>query len=272
MMSRDARTPRSPRPGRRWVRRLHRWFGLASCLFLLLIALSGVALNHADRMALSQRPAALPFVVALYGIDAPAIETAYAARGSVVALAGGFVTVDGNIVAESRGLVGAVAVRDGLLTVTDDELLLFTPDGMLVERVSSPLPAGVQRLGSDGDTAVIDAGERRFRVDTAMMTLQPVTAWSRDPDWAQSVLVSDEQARRIGAAVLGRTLNWSRVLNDVHSGRLLPGAGPVIVDLAALCLVYLAVSGLYLGLRRNRAERGATGRVARPRPARRRPR
>lgn len=226
--------------------------GIASCVFLLLIAVTGLALNHADRLALSQRSAALPFVLAIYGVDAPPIDAAYAAAGSVIALAGGFVAVDENIVAETRDLLGAVTVRDGILAVTADELLLFTPDGQLVERASPALPAGARRLGSDGDTAVIDAGAQQFHVDTATMTLKPATASPRDPAWAQATVVADERAQQLGAAVLGRTLNWSRVLNDVHSGRVLPGAGPVIADLAALCLVYLAVSGLYLGLRRNR--------------------
>ncbi len=226
--------------------------GIASCVFLLLIALTGFALNHADRFSLSQRSAALPFIVALYGVDAPPIDAAYATAERVVALAGGFVAVDGNVVAETHGLLGAVDVRDGLLVVTADELLLFTPEGMLVERASPALPASARRLGSDGDSAVVDAGSVRFVVDTGTMTLRPAAASLREPGWAKPAVVSDEQARQIGNAVLGRTLNWSRVLNDVHSGRVLPGAGPFIADLAALCLVYLAVSGLYLGLRRNR--------------------
>jgi len=236
---------------RRWTRRLHRLLGLASCVFLLLIAVTGLALNHADRLGLSQRSAAAPFVLALYGVDAPPVDVAFEAGGSTYALAGGFLVVDDRIVAESRELLGAIAVGRDVLALTDEELLLFAPGGALVERASLSLPAAARRLGTDGDVAVIDAGALLFEIDTAAMNARPA-AESGAPDWSIAATLSDGQVRQIGTAVLGRTYNGSRVLNDLHSGRLFPGLGPLIADLAALCLVYLAASGLYLALRRNR--------------------
>lgn len=39
---------------RTWVRRLHRWAGVVALVFVLLLAATGIALNHTDEWRLDQ--------------------------------------------------------------------------------------------------------------------------------------------------------------------------------------------------------------------------
>ena len=53
------------------------------------------------------------------------------------------------------------------------------------------------------------------------------------------------------AAWRGRGLTVERLLLDLHSGRILGEAGPLLMDLVAVFLIVLSLSGLILSKVRN---------------------
>jgi len=54
----------------------------------------------------------------------------------------------------------------------------------------------------------------------------------------------------------GQGLTVERVLLDLHSGRILAAAGVWLMDVVAVCMIVLALSGLILSLRRGSPENG----------------
>ena len=54
------------------------------------------------------------------------------------------------------------------------------------------------------------------------------------------------------AAWRGKGLTVERVLLDLHSGRILGKVGPLLMDLVAVFLIVLSLSGLILAKVRNR--------------------
>lgn len=221
-------------------------------LFLLLLALTGIVLNHADDLGLSAAypPAALQ--QALYGSEAPTVDAVYAAADILFASAAGTLYADGERMADIKGtLRGAVLVDDGILLATGEEILLATGRAELVERFSLELEYAVDRIGRNTQGVVLSAGPQFLVLDPEQMRLSgDVEPAPGGIDWSQPAEPGTAVTTQIESAELGRLFSWERVLLDVHSGRVLPVAGRLLADLAALCLIYLCVTGLLLWFRR----------------------
>lgn len=241
-------------PARRkhWARRTHRLFGISALAFLVVLAVTGVLLNHTDTLGLDTRSAASPLLLRLYGMESVAIESAYRANGHTFAVASGKLYLNGTKLADGvNDLKGAVAMRGEIIVATAGELLLLTDGGDLIERVPAELETPVRRLGTGDENAFIETGDKIFAIDTTGMQLRATTSEPATTiTWSSPAALDATESRSIAAAALGEALSVERVIVDLHSGRLLPVAGRYIADLAALSLLYLCVTGGILWFRR----------------------
>ena len=225
---------------------------MTSIAFIILIAISGLLLNHADALGLSTSNAAGPLIARMYGVKAPPIDVAFEAGNVVFAHAGtGLYADDHELAANADELLGAVVVDKEIVLATAQSLYICTKDGRLIERLAHDLPAQLDRVGTDSGRLILAADSRYFEFNLRTTRLNEIDAAAADNiDWSEPVILNEAQATAIGKAAFGRSLNWERVIGDLHSGRLLPHVGRYIADLAALCLLYLCFSGLLLWFRR----------------------
>ncbi|HKJ20122.1 MAG TPA: hypothetical protein VJ993_05635, partial [Woeseiaceae bacterium] len=61
----------------------------------------------------------------------------------------------------------------------------------------------------------------------------------------------------LDAAWRGRGLTVERMVLDLHSGRIFDMSGVLLMDLVALCMIVLGLSGLLLSNSRYRRQNGA---------------
>lgn len=252
-------------PGRKWNgspwRRWHRRLGLVSAFFVLVLALTGLLLNHTAGLGLGKHRVNAGWLLALYGVDTPARPVSYAAGGQWVSwLEGrvywGAVPVLDNVDA----LRGAIKAGPVIAVALVDEVALFTKGGRLVERMgrSARVPAGIQRLGVSADGAlVLSADSGYYRGDPELTGFVPV----RRPEavrWSRPTPMPAALHQQLLAAWRGPGPNLERVLLDLHSGRILGTWGVWLVDAMALIFAVLALSGIWLWWRR-RGQTRASG-------------
>jgi hypothetical protein len=229
----------------------HRWLGLASVPFVLLLVVTGVVLERTDKLELDQRHVTDEWLLTWYGVTPPDDPVSYQVSGQWVSWLAGTLYLDGRSVQQSdTALTGAVALGPAIVASTEDALYLFTTDGELVEKVT---PIGVDgaidaiTVGPDDDLFIrIDGGVFASNIDMAVWraTVDGTVVWptSRpEPDAIHAAIVQSYR---------GMGLPWERVLLDLHSGRLLGFAGPYLMDGAALLLLLLSASGIYNWVRR----------------------
>ncbi|HNP62288.1 MAG TPA: PepSY domain-containing protein [Woeseiaceae bacterium] len=231
------------------MRRTHRVLGVSSLLFLVLIALTGLILNHADDLGLS-RTAAAPWLIGLYGVDLPPVDSAFSAGGVQFATSAETLFANGDeVLKDADRLTGAVAVDDVIVVATRDEFFITDSTGALIERYTADL--SIKQMGTVDQRIYISDGEGIAEFDAHQMSLVAIDNGSvPDITWSQPGLPDAAQVRQIGLAALGQALNWERVLLDVHSGRILPGLGRWLADLTALALLYMCGTGIVLWTRR----------------------
>ena len=233
----------------------HRRLGLAAAPFVLLLVVTGVLLNHTDRLGLDRSPATGEWLLAWYGVDAEAPTVGFAAGDSWVSQAGGRLWLDSAPVAESAAPLAGAVWSDPLFAVaTTEAVFLFAANGALVEKaVPVGIPGPLTGLAAaPGGALVLGAASGAWAGDIDLVEWRPLVGAAAVGTWPQPRPLPPGIAAGIAQARRGDGLPWERVLLDLHSGRLFGALGPLVMDLAALALLLLAASGVYNWLRSRR--------------------
>jgi hypothetical protein len=225
--------------------RWHRRLGLVAALFTLVLATTGMVLNHSAKLGLDRRFIESSLLHRAYGdrsADLPAFQVG---EHWLSRAANGRIYLDTREVAACRGdLVGGVAA-DGLFYAgCAEELLLITSDGELVESItgSTGLPVPLTGIGLLDTRLVVQADESWWLAD-----LEQIRFDQQAPGGALiRQLTRGVLPQAIRGALPGREqwLSWERLLLDLHSGRLAGRLGVLVVDAAGLLLCTLALSGV----------------------------
>ena len=224
----------------------HRRVGIVVALFAVLLAVSGIVLNHTAQLGLDRSFVPWPWLMHVYGDDSSDLPAFQLGERWLTRTSAGYIYLDGQEVAPCSGeLVGAVAADDLLYAACAEELLLLTHAGELVESVSAStgLPAPLQASGLIGGQLVVQSGGIWWQADLDSMDLS-----QRAPAAGAVIrqLVSDRLPEDIRARIPApdQWLSWERLLLDLHSGRLFGRFGVLWMDAIGVLLVTLATSGI----------------------------
>lgn len=219
----------------------HRWLGLLAAVFVLLLASTGILLNHAHDLGLDQNTVHSTWLLDAYGIQAPAPRS-YAAGAHWVSAVGQRVYLDEREIADDTALHGALFNGQLIAVVLDHAIALFTLDGVLIEDMPTPAPVLAAARSSTGALLIRTAtgwwqADNQFLTWSALDTTTP--RFAIQPAAAPTVLQTALLQHYRGTA-----LSWERVLLDLHSGRLFGVLGRYVMDAAGVLLILLALSGI----------------------------
>ena len=250
-------TSRSRRPFRlrpllwRW----HRRAGLAAALVLLMVAISGVLLNHTAELNLARQPVRSAWLLSLYGMEAPVLQ--HFSIGDTWISGDSreyFYLGDQQVGYCGGGLVGAVAIGEMLVAGCRQALTLLNREGEILERLGEGygLPLPVERIGRCQSRLCVEAGTQTFQVDLMQLSWQ---VWPGAVEWSVAESVPEPRRARILESAMGTELSLERVLLDLHSGRLGGRLGVLLVDMSALAMLFLSGSGFWLWWQQRRMAR-----------------
>ncbi len=245
-----------------WLR-WHRRVGLAAALVIVIVAITGVLLNHVEEFGLRETTTTLPFLTRHYAPSSDVAMTGTALNGTWLVAAEGRLFLDGRGVAEiGEGFRGAVVLDDIIAVASASDIVLLTHDGFLIERLGqASLPGAVERIGLvDGQVAVATA-RGSFAADDEFLAWRPLTGGSAGDTaptavvWALPGTVPDNIRTEVLGALGRAGVSLERLVLDLHTGRILGSWGVYLVDLAALSLIFLVVTGIFRRRPRNGGRR-----------------
>lgn len=231
----------------------HRYVGVTVALLVLVLAVTGLALNRTDALNLGHRHVQWTPVLDWYGIPPPSRMLTFDIGPRTLSQAGRSLYLDSQALpGEYEQLSGAGVFDDLIIVVADGGLFLFSPAGELIERIDDA-PSGIKRVGHDGSGALVLADDRAlYQPDPTFLRWTP---WEGDPAgirWAETHTPAPALAEALVVQYRGAALSWERVLLDIHSGRVFGRHGTLLMDIAAVLLIFLAITGICLWLRRKR--------------------
>jgi hypothetical protein len=244
-----------PRPRAKLLRSLylwHRYLGLSAALFVIVLAASGLLLNHTEELRLDEISISSPALLDWYGVHAPDNLLAYTAGALSIIDAQGRIYVGQTLLPQAEGpLHGAVEYAGLVVIAAGTQLLLLTPGGELVERLdnASDLPANILAIGvTDSNALAVRTVHGSYVTEEDFLAWQPLE--SAGARWATSRPPTAQERTALERAWRGDGLPLERVMLDLHSGRILGSAGVYLMDGAAILFLLLAGSGVWLWIKR----------------------
>jgi hypothetical protein len=232
----------------RLLRRFHRTLGLTAALFLLVLAATGVALNHVDALELDRRFVSTAWLLDWYGISVPELGSSFVVGERSATLLGNRIYLDDlEVLRGVDSLAGAVVFGTETVIASTGTFYFISPNGELVDRID--VDAGehgrIRRIAVDSQHIVVEA-RGLYALDVERGELIALAGGSAPAVWTMANEVSPALEARLLARYRGEGLSVERLLADLHSGRLLRLPGRLVMDLAALAIVLLALSGIYV--------------------------
>ena len=236
----------------------HRYAGITAAVFLLILAVSGLFLNHTVDLEMDRNYIRNTWLLDWYEIEAPQRIINYATPQHNISLVEDQLYFDQQAI---RGhfdfLAGAIELQDIVLIAVDTQILLLTHQGELIERIIDIDGHRVQ-IGAIGSVAQHIA----IQTDDFLLTDIDFSNWqtaSRQDilniAWSYPTRLPTHLRRFLEHDYRSNILTLERVMLDLHSGRILGSYGIYLMDAAAIILILLAISGSFIWYQQLRKRR-----------------
>lgn len=232
----------------RFLHRWHQTLGSIAALFVIVLVITGLLLNHTETFSLDQKYIGSSLLLDWYDINPPTAPVSYALEQQRVTLLGDTLYLNDQEIEQQAGqLLGALEHAGSILIAIPGELLILAPSGELLEKLGGVegVPAGLQRIGLTADDQLaVQAAEGNYLADLDALSWDETTVPAAD--WAEPSSIPPDLQNTLLAHYRGKGLSLERVLLDIHSGRFLGSFGVFLIDAAAVLFLILAFTGLWM--------------------------
>ncbi|TWX51147.1 PepSY-associated TM helix domain-containing protein [Colwellia hornerae] len=233
----------------RHLRKWHRRLGIFAAFFLIFLSVSGIALNHTTLFSLAHQSITSSILLNHYGIKSPSDVRFYQQKEWLVT--DQLIWLDDKVVFQSDDpVIGLSRFQSYFLLVTTKQLVIFTDEGLLVDKIdsSSDLPVPISAFSINGAQLILNTPAGYYQGDSDLFEWQMISTLV-EPSWIESATLTENELIMANSKFQSQFLNWERVILDAHSGRLFGNFGVWFMDIVALMLILLSVSGIYIWLK-----------------------
>ena len=246
----------NPTQRKRTIFHWHRQLGLIVSILVIVLSISGILLNHTEKLKLDSNHIQSDFLLKWYGIKKPII-TSYQVENNWISHAEDNLYFNKILIEnEIHQITGAVTTKNFIAVSTQNELILLTTDGEKIERLDATtgVPKNIQSLGlSNRNALILKTSKSLFKAN------EDVTEWTKSQIknivWSSSSSLPPKLETTLNTLFRGKGLTNERVLLDLHSGRIFGKAGPMIMDISAVILLILSFTGVWMYVKRSWAMR-----------------
>jgi uncharacterized iron-regulated membrane protein len=233
----------------RFVRHWHARIGVLAAIFFLFLALTGLALNHTEALSLVKTKVSNPVLMHWYGLKANMPQTGFKTVYGIVASSDGMLVLDTQQlpISDPSSIQGAITWQDMLVIASQHKLYLVSPKGQLVDTLNKEaLPdQNINNVGVYGEFLVLVTPTGIYQSEDAISW---EAASEKNVVWSKPMRLDQTYQEKLSQR-FQPSLPLERVMLDIHSGRILGSYGPILMDVVAIVLSVLSLSGVWIYLR-----------------------
>ncbi len=230
--------------------KLHKWhrrIGLLAAIFIAFLVFTGLALQHSDDLNLPSNYLSNTWLLKYYGIKPNPITT-YQLGNRTISIAGQRLYLSGEpIEINCEQLYGAVGINQEIIIATDSSLFVIDHAGNILDEISTQDGLVEKPLGialSSANTVLLRGVNQYWESST------PYTKWQiyqgPHPKWVAPTITLPALKQVIEVKDMGQQISIERFLLDAHSGRFFGKYGVYFIDAAAILMLILAITGIWL--------------------------
>jgi hypothetical protein len=238
----------------------HRRIGLLALILVIILAITGIMLNHTEKFKLDETYINSSWLLNWYGIkpeDEPVsfLVTKNGEKHIISAWHDKLFFDDTTITKLEQTMHGAIGAEQFIVVALDNEIILLSYDGEFIERVTTSISfSNIQRLGIKYKRPVIETSEPLYYIaDEHILDWDIII--NEGVEWTEQYELNDDEYEKLLVAYRGNGLKLERVILDLHSGRIFGNYGVYLMDAAAIALLWLSFSGLWVWNSRRRKMR-----------------
>lgn len=235
----------------RRMRSLHRSMGAIVALFVLILAITGVMLNHTADFELDEQYLTWDWLLEHYGMNTVDPDVVYLLDTHVISQFEQQLFVDATPVAQvQKTVLGGVVLEDLFVLATQDALILLTPEGEFIEKMgaSAGVPSDIQNIGWFHGEPVLQTRSGTWRSDFMIEVWEQVSL--QGVGWSVPQPMPESMEKELASYFHDKGVSVERVVLDFHNGRMLKHYGVWLLDALAFLLIILSLTGLWMWLRR----------------------
>jgi len=232
----------------------HRYLGLCSALFLIVLSVTGLLLNHTEDLQLDSHYIKSKPLLNWYGVSVDERLLSFKVNNHWITQTDNRLFFDAQQIQQlDTTLIGAVSLGDMIVIALQNKILLLTPHGEIIERIghADGAPAGMQAVAIFNDEQLlIRAAHGNYMTDSQFLDWQDSHAEPKA--WVSAASLPQTLRGRLLDTVRHSILSQERVMLDIHSGRFLGPWGVYLVDAAAIMFLLLTGLGIWVWASRKR--------------------
>ena len=255
---------------RKKLLKYHKIIGLFVCLVLIHLSVTGIALNHTDKLNLNQTKISWNWLLNAYGISVPETKIAFAIEGNFFHLTNSKIFMNTQSIMRSEDiLVGVINFDNQFIISTTDDIILINKSGDFIKKIKLPeisVPK-INKIGSYVDGIVVEINEIKFISDKNLENWVPkkdsdADKWTteisiplenwvpkKDSDtvkWSTEISIPRDMSNQIKKYYVGKGITIEQIILDLHSGVIFKSAGKFFMDIIALLLIFMSISGVWI--------------------------
>ena len=230
------------------IQKWHKKIGVYVAIFVIFLAISGIALNHSEKFKLNTTFIKMEWLLDLYQIGPASEPIGYLSSNNWVVQVGKRIYFNNKeIINDTNELVGMVRINNTYVIAYDGKLMLLNKKGEILELLTGAegVPAGMTKIGYDEQyNIVIKSAHGYYRANLDILQ------WSEydfiNANWSSTSKITEPLKANILEKYRGTGLTVERTLLDLHSGRIFGKWGVYFVDLIAVLFVFIALTGFWM--------------------------
>ena len=235
----------------------HRTVGFIATIFILVLVVSGLVLNHAGDLKLDRIYIGNEMILDWYGIAPQRLPVSYQAGSHRVTQIDNRLYLDKDeIQGNPEDLRGVVNSGQFMALAFSSSIYLITGQGDLIEKITREqgLPADLHAigLGRDGEI-LIQSGHTVLCSDMDLQTWRQCR--NGNGHWSASDRLPGDLEKILIQQYRGKGLSLEKLILDLHSGRIFGRGGVYLIDVSAIIFIILAMSGWWLWLKRRKLQK-----------------
>jgi len=226
---------------------LHRYIGIFLSLFLVILSITGIFLNHTDDLKLDKRHLKWPWLMKLYGLEAPHVDQHFEVSDHFISNYQGQIFINGqSSFAIQESLKGIVLSNGVFYIATSKEVYLFSEKLEFINILEPPVEE-IQSIGQDqlNNTILIQDKARQIWSLNDIENDWQLTEIQSNP-WSIETSMTSMQQEMMKNYFFGQGIALEQFLLDLHNGVILKKLGKYLLDIVGILTLVLSITGIWM--------------------------
>ena len=232
----------------------HRRLGLLLVLFIIMLAITGIMLNHTDSLQLNQKKISNSLLLNFYDIKPQKPPINYRSQQHNISQWDEQIYFDQKkLLNDKQELRGLVNWQNIIVMVLSRDVVLLSTDGEIIDRYALAQNSEIEHIGIQQNHLIIKMLDQSiWQADDDILNWQPIAPIQLN--WSAPSPLNLKLKQILLEKYRGEGLPLERIVLDIHSGRIFGNFGVYLMDGVALIMLFLSLSGAWMWRQRRQKQ------------------